>query len=123
MYEESTLYMKHLITQAENNHNYTNILVMTIASTHLGTYRRGEEGLIVFVTAQSVKEKTEKRKEGIVLGSVRTHKFFCYTKEVHHLCDAKEGSNHNHTASCTSEEHCRPLVFEKGTVIKSSVCN
>jgi hypothetical protein len=109
--------MKHLITQAINNQSYIDILLRTITLTHLEKCtRNGRKGLLSWLQLKVLESKG--RKEGTVLRSVHTHKFFCYTKEVHHLSDAKEGSDHNHTASRTSEEHCWPLVFEKGTANK-----
>lgn len=89
---------------------------MTTTLTSLAMYRKGR--VIVFVAAQIVRDKMERK--GIVLGSVHTHKFLCYTKEVHHLGNAKERSNHNHAAGSSSKEHCRALIFEKRTGIKFS---
>jgi hypothetical protein len=91
---------------------------MPTTSTYLAMYRKGR--VIVFVAAQRVRDYGKKRK-GIVLGSLHTHEFLCYTKEVHHLGNAKQRSDHNHAAGSSSKEHCEALIFEKGTEIRLSL--
>jgi hypothetical protein len=80
-------------------------------------YRK--ERVIVFVAAQRVRDKMERK--GTVLGSVHTHKFLRYTKEVHHLGNAKQRSDHNHAAGSSSKKHCQALIFEKRTGIRLSL--
>jgi hypothetical protein len=93
---------------------------VTIILLNLAVYRKQEEELIVIVASQKVDRQG--RKEGTILGSVRTQKLFCYTEEVDHLGNAEERSYYNHTASCTSEKYRWSLILEKRAAIKSSVC-